>query len=47
MNLADDASTFPVTGGTGVFAKVRSGTLMSKNYDAKGAATDVTIKLRF
>jgi TolB protein len=47
VNLADDASTYPVTGGTGKFAKVKSGTLVSKNYDAKGDATDVTIKLRY
>jgi Tol biopolymer transport system component len=46
VNLAADDTVFPVTGGTGVFAKVKSGTLVSKNYDAKGDATDVTIKLR-
>ena len=45
--LAAGDSVFPVSGGTGVFAKVKSGTLVSKNYDADGDATDVTIKLRF
>lgn len=47
VNLAADDTVYPVTGGTGVFAKVKSGTLVSKNYNQMGDATDVTIKLRY
>jgi hypothetical protein len=47
VHFTDTGATFPLTGGTGRYAKVRGGQLVTTFYSENSSNSDLAITIRF